>query len=380
MKFAILTHPLLGNYGGMLQAYALQLAVSRHEHSPFVLNYITKKRDMTKPINYARALKHSLFSCMWRLGIPLSYKQPPPNLFSSIARGFAKKHISSLDFDSVKNWDEYRLLIGSDQVWRCIYARDLVNVPFFFGNFVSSETRAESFVYAASFGTDKWEGTPEETEACAKLLNQYKAISVREASGINLCKELFHTEAVQMPDPTLLLFNNDYEHIIASEETYRPSPKYVAAYVLDYSEPIDDTLQFLSEKTHLSIHHIMPQATAAKYSGRIPCSLAQWLRSIRDCEYLITDSFHGCVFAIIFNKPFVCLGNKSRGSTRFDALFETFRLKNRVCTSLNDVRETLLRAIDWDSVNSIRDTERARGLQFLSENLNAPFSAEVAHH
>lgn len=376
MKFAILTHPLHGNYGGMLQAYALQLTVSRFDHDVSVLLYETKKSDMTKPINHARKLKHFVFACMWQLGIPLSYKTPPPVLFSSMAKNFVQKHISSLKLTLHTNRDEYRLIVGSDQVWRGVYARSMVSFPFYFGDFVSPETRAKSFVYAASFGTNQWEGTSEETLVCANLLKQYKSVSVRENSGIAICKEQLHTKAVQMPDPTLLLFNEDYGRLIASEKTRRPAKKYAAAYILDYSEAIDDTLQFLSEKTHLPMHRIMPQATAAKYSGRIPCTPEQWLRTIRDCEYLITDSFHGCVFAIIFNKPFVCLGNINRGSTRFDALFETFCLKNRICTSLNGVYETLLRPIDWNTVNSIREKERSRGLQFLGENLNTPFSSD----
>lgn len=376
MKFAILTHPLHGNYGGMLQAYALQSTVSRYGHDIPIIDYETNKLPST-PL---RKLKYSLYDCLWHLGISYPNGRAPSNLFSSIAHNFRSKHTSSLLFNSVTNWDEYRLIIGSDQVWRGVYAHHIANLPFFFGDFISSEARAESFVYAASFGTDRWEGTPEETRICADLIKQYKAVSVRENSGINICKEQFHTEAVQMPDPTFLLSNEDYGRLIASEKTHRPSTKYVAAYILDSSETITDTLEFLSEKTHLPVCSMMPQATATKYSSKVPCSVAEWLRCIRDCEYLITDSFHGCVFAIIFNKPFVCLGNSFRGTARFNALLKTYQLKNRVCTSPNDIVKTLLRPIDWDTVNKIREKERDRGLQFLSKNLPAPFSEESQPH
>lgn len=99
--------------------------------------------------------------------------------------------------------------------------------------------------------------------------------------------------------------------------------------------------------------------------------MTQWLRYLRDCDAVVTDSFHGCVFSIIYNKPFVCLGNEGRGSTRFDTLFQVFGLEDRLVTSRDPekVLRVLQKPIDWERVNAIHEAERQRGLDFLKSNL-----------
>lgn len=85
----------------------------------------------------------------------------------------------------------------------------------------------------------------------------------------------------------------------------------------------------------------------------------------------MTDSFHACVFSIIYNKSFVCIGNAKRGSARFDTLLQTFGLETRLVQSGDPeaVLRVLHTSVDWDSVNAIRKSERKRGLDFLQANL-----------
>jgi exopolysaccharide biosynthesis predicted pyruvyltransferase EpsI len=115
----------------------------------------------------------------------------------------------------------------------------------------------------------------------------------------------------------------------------------------------------------------MPQADGKTLKSRLPISIPRWLRSIRNAEYLITDSFHGCVFAIIFNIPFICLGNKSRGTARFQSLLRTFNLEDRLL--VNPDTDTVIRAlqmpIHWEDVNRIHELERQRGISFLKRHL-----------
>ena len=122
---------------------------------------------------------------------------------------------------------------------------------------------------------------------------------------------------------------------------------------------------------HVTLQHLLPHAGAAQRRDRFAHTVGQWLRLIRDAEYFITDSFHGCAFAIIFNKPFVCLGNEKRGAARFDSLLGTFGLKDRLVT--RPEHDTVLRIlntpVDWEQVNAIRRSEQARALEFLRHNL-----------
>lgn len=262
-------------------------------------------------------------------------------------------------------------IVGSDQVWRCSYASYSGGILHYFLDFVTERNIAKSISYAASFGTDEWEGTPEETERCRELLRQFKAVSVREFSGVRICKEVFGVDAVQMPDPTLLASLEDYDRVITSEKTRVPKPPYFSSYVLDDSAEVSQLLDEVEKCTGLYHQRLMPKSSAHKRCDRFYCTVAQWLRYLRDCDAVVTDSFHGCVFSIIYNKPFVCLGNEGRGSARFDTLFQVFGLEDRLVSSRDpeEVLRVLRQPIDWARVNAIHESERQRGLDFLKSNL-----------
>ena len=247
----------------------------------------------------------------------------------------------------------------------------MIGTSFYFLSFATQEQRKRSFAYAASFGTDEWEGTPEETEECARLIKDFKAVSVREHSGIRICREVFGVEAVQMPDPTLLLEPEDYSLIIHRWWTRRLPQPCMAVYLLDETDEKKPLTKVLAEQTGFYPQQLTAHPDAPRAMDRIPLSIPQWLRCIRDAECVLTDSFHGCVFSIIFNKPFVCLGNESRGSARFDSLLGTFGLQERLLINPTpeQISECLRTPIDWERVNNIRSSEKQRALQFLRENL-----------
>lgn len=285
-----------------------------------------------------------------------------------LAADFRRAFVPSVYRDE-ETPEEVPCIAGSDQIWRKAYTQE--DLPVYFLDQASNHIRRSSIAYAASFGTDEWEGGAEESCRCGELLRQFKAVSVRETSGVSICKDVFGVNAVQMPDPTLLVTLEDYERVIHSEKTRIPKSPFLASYVLDES---DQTLHLLDEverNTGLYRQRLLPKTTARKRWDRIYCTVSQWLRYLRDCEAVVTDSFHGCVFSIIYNKPFVCLGNGERGSARFDALFEVFGLADRLVSSrdLEEVLRVLHRPINWQRVNAIHETERKRGLEFLRRNL-----------
>lgn len=372
----ILTHPFRGNFGGMLQAYSLYAVTNDRQTESRVL---ISQNDLT----YAKAYKKDHLPHILRTAI-IIFKYFLSKIF--IYNGYIKsphiKHISNslsmrdnftktlnIFSPEVKQLNSY--IVGSDQVWRASYARILEHTAFFFLDFASTEQREKSISYAASFGTDEWEGSPEETSLCRELLCQFKAVSVREFSGVRICKEVFGVEAVQMPDPTLLSTLKDYERVIDSEKTRAPKAPFFASYVLDDCIATSRLLDNVEKSEGLYHQRLLPKPTASKRWDRSYCTVAQWLRYLRDCDAVVTDSFHGCVFSIIYNKPFVCLGNEGRGSARFDTLFQVFGLEDRLVTSrdLEEVLRVLRKPIDWARVNAIHESERQRGLDFLRRNL-----------
>ena len=364
-KTLILTHPLTGNYGGLLQAYASYTVLESLELNPSIYKYIPNDLPLTlhARLEYLKdhiryiLKRHPHADTRWR------------RLY--IAQKFLKYLRMHKETSPPPQSNDISYFVGSDQVWRAIFCRSMKSAAYYFLNFVTKEQRCNSIAYAASFGTDEWEGTPEETESCKQLITDFKAVSVREHSGIDICRNVFDKEAVQMPDPTLLLEKQEYEKIIHKERTWAPEKPYIATYILDKTSFTENLAQECALQLHLYLQHLTPSSTAPKRRDRFAPTVPQWLRLIHDSEYFITDSFHGCAFAIIFNKPFVCLGNPSRGSARFDSLLKTFGLQNRLVANrdVDSILQTLNTPIDWVRVNSIREQERARGIEFLAKNL-----------
>ncbi len=377
-KVYILTLPLNENYGGMLQAYALQLAASKVTNKQVelldcVAEVDSKRRKRQKFL--LRKVKDFARWAQLRLGILLSHAGITFSLNDRIVQDFKQLIKGRCIIGEIKNLYEIQLdpnsmvIVGSDQVWRQIYASGVYRVETFFLDFLPESIRRRSFAYAASFGRDEWEGTSEETAHCQVLIKDFKAVSVREHSGVELCQKTLGVQAQWMPDPTLLLEVQDYDHIIEAEGELSMERPYIAAYILDESEEIRNKLSGLSTKLGMPIQHMMPHVQAERVRDRFPIHVGQWLRYIKEAAYVITDSFHGCVFSIIYNKPFICLGNKGRGSARFDSLFQLFHLESRLVDKKEDLDNILLAPIDWDEINEIHRREQKRGFQFLKKNL-----------
>lgn len=373
--YPILTHAIFHNFGGLLQAYALQAAVQRLGIQCSTIDYLQRGwRDWMRAQGPRAKCRYWLTHIRMLLGSRKD--QTPRYLRPFLARPF-KSHFMQLLPLGDKSLPNTRLakahafIVGSDQVWRGQYARDMESLPFFFLDFATQQQRQRSIAYAASFGADEWEGTPEETAECARLLKDFKAVSVREHSGIRLCREVFGVEAVQMPDPTLLLEAADYSRVICRWWTRRLPEPFMSVYLLDETEEKRALTQAVAGSAKLYPQQLTAHGDAARAMDRIPLSVPQWLRCMRDCECLLTDSFHGCVFAIIFNKPFVCLGNESRGNARFDSLLGTFGLQERLLTkpTAGQVAECMRAPIDWVQVNAIRHSEQLRAFDFLKQNL-----------
>ncbi len=361
----ILTLPLWGNYGGLLQAYALWRALSLVAPPALVAEYpyVALGRRLRGMLREAHEFLPLLLGCA-RPGAIV-----PRLLRRAVARRWTRRmglcRVAAAEAAPAAAW-----VVGSDQVWRADYARDVATLPFFFLDFLPEELRRRSVAYAASFGRDEWMGTAEETARCRELLRQFKAVSVREESGVRICREIFGVEAVQMPDPTLLLERREYEGLMGELPSHWGREPYVAAYVLDETPEALRALQLVSGQLGLAVRHLMPRATAGCLRECLPLAVPQWLRALGEAECVVTDSFHGCVFSMLFHKPFVCLGNERRGAARFESLLRTFGLEGRLVAEPEQVAACMQESVDWVAVEAQLAGDRERGLAFLCEHLS----------
>jgi polysaccharide pyruvyl transferase WcaK-like protein len=268
------------------------------------------------------------------------------------------------------NFDAY--IVGSDQVWRPRYSPCITN---YFLDFIENTNSYKKIAYAASFGVDNWEFTSKQTKQCSSLAKKFDAIFVREHNGIHLCSKFLGVNAVHVLDPTMLLDKDDYIQLVKSENEIESSGNLMI-YILDSSEGKQKIIETVSKELSLIPFSILPNKRFTEESQNeidhcvIP-SVTSWLRGFMDANFVITDSFHGCIFSIIFNKPFIAIGNKERGLTRFISLLNLFELEDRLIILPEELsKEKLNKVINFERVNQILNTSQHTSFDFLNKAIS----------
>lgn len=332
-KIAILTQPLGTNYGGILQAFALQHVLREMGHEPITIDRQVK----VSPLFRLGSLGKGALLCA--MGRQKRIRRWPTAKESAVicqhANRFVSDHITtSRPIYSSEELSRYAaeedfdaFIVGSDQVWRKAYSPCLRD---YFLGFLPEESRAKRIAYAASFGVDRWEHNAEETKRYAELAKRFDLITVREDSAVQLCKDHLGVDATHVLDPTMLVDRSVYEQL-ATGPYARPSSGNLFCYILDRTPEKMRLMQHTAKERGLTPYEILQTDYRMLPRGRslMDCVMPpveQWLRSFMDAEYVVTDSFHGTVFSIIFGKPCLVIANMSRGADRFRSLFQLLGL------------------------------------------------------
>lgn len=370
MRIGIITLPLYTNFGGLLQAYALQTVLKNMGHTP-----VTFTQEPHLPANRwllpLKWIKRGVFNCIRARKTPIFLEQVFRKTYPTVSQytqPFIDRNINTLklkSFQELQEKDFDALLTGSDQIWRPMYYPHIEQAFLDFAR----TWKVRKISYAASFGTDVWEYTRKQTENCRALIRLFHRVSVRECSGVELCRKYLDKEAVCVLDPTMLLTAEDYSRLFRKEKTPL-SPGNLLVYILDDSAEKQRVIELCTEHQYIPFHvNSKVDDLSAPLEERIQPSVEQWLRGFSDAEMVITDSFHACVFAILFNKPFLVYGNKGRGMGRFYSLLEQLDLKERLILSPAEAEERIHHPIDWQKVNGKLELLRASSRKFLEECL-----------
>lgn len=365
MRIGILTLPLHTNYGGILQAYALQTVLERMGHDVCL---IEKKRQPLRlplwkaPLSYGKRIIKNLTGHPF----PIFYEQKM-NREEPVVRQNTDKFINKYikrrivdDFSDIRGTDFDAIVVGSDQIWRPKYFPEIEHAYLDF----TEGWNIKRIAYAASFGTGEWEYTSEQTRRCRDLLRLFDAISVREDSGVNLCREHFNVEARHVLDPTMLLTPEDYISLFEVDKTSK-SKGTLLCYILDETPQKTTMINKIAEEKNLVPFRVNSKVEnpIAPLSERIQPSVEQWLRGFFDAEFVITDSFHASVFSILFNKPFIVVGNNGRGVSRLNSLLGMFGLKELLYTK--DLKKTKYFDIDYLNISDKLNNLREQSISFL---------------
>ena len=357
MKIALLTLPVDNNFGGNLQRYALVKTLQDMGHEVVHINLrydytcslIRKLLQMFK--RFASNCLHLRWEPLlpeWRYKKSLCYVDKFYNCYIPHTDPFGKDFKTKCK--SFSKYDVY--IVGSDQVWRkCMTMVNDYGISLYFFDFLPDNQKR--IAYGVSLGTSEIELTDNEIDGLRALYERFGAVSVREQSSLNVFENFGWTKpkAENVLDPTMLLSTSDYCHLIDNAKTKRCDGD-MFCYILDMNEDKQNKISQLESEMNLT-SFIYTIGTESKNM----VSIEQWLRAFRDSKFVVTDSFHGLVFSILFHKPFYLFKNKFRGNERFDSIRDLLGLNFNVTTQ------------DYNSVESVLNSIREKSINFLKQSL-----------
>lgn len=371
MKIGILTLPLHINYGGILQAYAMQTVLERmgHDVSIIEISKIVPSWIMCLRVSKRILIKYLLGKRDTKIFVEKE-KIKEFNIVSQYTSKFIAHYIHRRTYRSyncIRESDYNAIIVGSDQVWRPEYFGSFINHAFL--DFAQKWKGIKRISYAASFGTDEWLYSKQQELENGQLIKLFDAISVREVSAVEICKKYWNVDAVNVLDPTLLLSREDYEKIVTVAKT-PPSPGNLLCYVLDEDERKNRIINDIASKKNLNPFRTNTRCeiSSVPLSNRIQPPLEQWLRGFMDAEFVVTDSFHATVFSIIFKKEFIVISNKNRGITRLTSFLGQLGLESRLIKDDSEISD-LDSIIEWDRIYKKLQSLRIESINFLKSNL-----------
>ena len=382
MNILLVNFILRANHGGILQCYALQELLKSMGHNVVKPDLIEKREFQFSIILILKLIKRIFERFLLKknneilaeLNNDRKNLLPRQNAISFINKYLNIIRVNSLDELDGKDYDA--VIVGSDQVWRKPFTDKLLTNKSTSDNAFLAFTEkwnCKRIAYAVSIGVDYWEYNEEETRVLRELIKKFDAVSVREDSAIQLIHENLSPDIKvnHVLDPTLLIPKEKYIDIVRESRVMKSNGNLLI-YILDSSEEKTKIIEMFAEKyeyTPFLVNNPNTERANCPVNERIQTSIPQWLRGFMDAEFVIADSFHACVFSIIFEKPFFVLANVNRGLTRISSLLRMFGLEDRLISDFS-IEDINLSPINWKEVNSKKEIIRNYSIDFIKNALS----------
>lgn len=370
-NIGILTFHFVQNYGALLQAAALQKAVEHLGHKAFFIDYrpdhVENGGDFFIPTNFyelkANAkIAHLKFGQLKRRFRHDDGQERAFQRFSAQHLTLGPRCYSTLAELQEDPPEADIYICGSDQIWN--KSLQFGFDPAYFLHFGKLSVKKAS--YAASFGRSGFHA--DDLDQIAKLLTPLGLISTREASGEEVVRGTTKRESWTVPDPTFLLKEPKTLMSPCVNEGRRP---FIFSYVLRAKRLAVAVEKFISSRNGLPV--VTPPGsvnTSPHPTPQIPVGPGEWLRLIHESEFVITNSFHGTVFAILFQKPFITValeGKKAAYNERASSLLSQLKLPHRMLTEYDEKKISSLidEPVDWGQISTKIDVMRSAGKDVL---------------
>lgn len=348
MNIAITSFIKSENYGALLQSFALQRAIEKLGHKAVYLDY-----ERNPNFTVIQRLKNTAYRI---IRVFFGYHKRKYRTDK-----FVNDFISVEKFVDEEQYDIY--VSGSDQVWHPDYVND-----FFFLNFVK---KAPKISYASSFGVSNIDDRL--YDYYTSSLSNFLKLSIRENKGIDILKKLKLNDYEVVIDPTLLLSPKEWDSCIEKIHPY--SSKYILCYVMSGDSIMAKYISRIANHLNESLGGVYKVITLGdkeykkiKPGYHLDCSAGplEFISYIKHADYVITSSFHGTCFSIIYNKKFFSiLRNGNPLNCRIEDTLSLLGLNNCKHYNTEKIESYSFAEIEYDNVNRLLNNERCRCVNFL---------------
>lgn len=358
MKLGIITFHNAINYGAVLQTYALQTAIKKINNDCDVIDYRNEHIENAYKAFNIKSIKSVKDLISKTLYYPI--KKAKNRKFRHFIDNniILSKNVTRSELLDKKLQEYDRIIVGSDQVWN----GKLTNEDStFLLDFI--EDNKKKYSYAASFGISNLD--VDKVDNYRFLINQFKDISVREKQGADIIKSISGRDANVNIDPTLLLSKEEWYNICKKNIK---SEKYILVYLMAESDSILKFAKELSEKTGYKILYLgssLKKKIKAKYIRT--AGIEDFIYLFKEASYIVTNSYHGLIFSINFNKNFFIELHSQKGNSnsRLNHIMDLFELRDREI--IKGKNENIFSEIDYSMINRTLDKERLMSIEYLSK-------------
>lgn len=358
-KVGIVTFHRPNNYGANLQAYALQEFINKQGYDANIIDY---RNDEIEKSNKIIKLNSGIKNFIKTIIFSIKNVKKKKNFEKFRANNYKLTKVYYNKSQLEKNEEKFDVYVsGSDQIWNTQITKKIDDIYTL--NFDTGIARKIS--YASSIGNGDMK--KEEIQLLAERVKKYNSIAVREERAKNILEEYIDNDIKVVVDPTILLTKDEWKKVSNRNITKNIKEDYILLYTIIENEETFKVVNKISELTGLKI--ITLRRTNLKTNNVLKNCYTKgpdsYIELVKNAKYIVTSSFHGTVFSIIFNKMFfVNYGGKE--NKRVDNLLSICKLQDRLIKSSKDLDNIKLKKeINYEQVNDIINKERERAREYL---------------
>lgn len=351
------------NYGAMLQAYALQTSFLKMGFDNQIIDYYVSKENLFVKGFGKNELKNNLFTLIRYKDYKRGFER-----FERFNNDYLIKtpHLTGLEQWQELGDDNAVYVVGSDQVWKCNQNSRLS--PFFSLEFVPDTNKVVT--YAVSMGG--YHKIPKDDESRFNaMLHRFDRVSLREKSTVEFLHEQYKVKTVQHVDPVFLLTKEEWETLGEKGQDYNLPDKYVMCYELVPNEKMQKLLDIIRQQTKLPVV-VVSRAAASKLKADYVIrdgGPLEFLKILNKASIVATDSFHGAAFGNLMNKRTIAV--MPNVAERTVSLLSLLGLEEFGIKTLENVKDLLIKDIDFEFVNKAIDSEREKSLRYLKSQIES---------